>query len=253
MTVYLDVHFLLNLIWALLMLICVKILYAIKSQWHRLLLASAFCGVCSVIEIVIGILVPLRLFVLYLMTVISWGFAGALYNFSRLLFVYALTSAVFIGAGALLGINSVVSGKGITVVAADFPTAVMGILIYPLMIGFNTFKKRWKNLVKVQLCVKGDMLSGRFLYDSGNLLKFKGVSVAVTDWSVLKNTMGGISYEELIYECEDRVLYNTVGGSGILPLIKPEKAVINGICREIYIGAVNRHFIGYWGVIGDLD
>lgn len=253
MTIYLDVHFLLNLIWALLILVCMKILYNIKSSWYRLLLASALCALYSVIEIIFGVFMPLRLLILYVMTVISWGFSGGFYNYLRLLFVNALTGAVFIGVVAILGINSVVSGKGITVIAPDFPTAVAGILIYLLIISCNALKKRWKNLVKVRLWIKGNMLSGRFLYDSGNLLKFKGVSVAVTDWNVLKHAMGEISYDELVCECDDRVIYNTVDGSGILPLIKPEKAVINGICREIYIGAVNRRFIGYWGVIGDLD
>lgn len=253
MTVYADIVFFGNLISSLLLLFSVGIIFNIKGEWYRLLLASVLCGLYAVGEQIFLLWQPFRVGVVFLMTATAWGWRGAFYNTLRAVFVSTVVVVTVAGVCAIIGINSYIAISGITVVANSGVVAVICIFAYPVTVGLSKLKKKYDRLISGEFTIDGRALKFRLLYDSGNLLRHKGMPVVVMDWKAFGEILNVNSYDEAVLKAQERLIYNTVSASGIMPLIKPEKAVIRGIGCETYIGLTKRHFTGYQGVIGDID
>ncbi len=249
MTVYIDIVFMANVVSSLLLLFSVNLIFSIKGKWYRILISSLVCGIYGVLEAVYILWQPFRIVTLLFMIQIAWGYKGSLYNFLRVAFLEGITVIVIIGISRIFGINSLILQSGITLVAKDYITAIITVTTYPLIIIISYLKKSYKRLIKITFFIDGVELRFRLLYDSGNLLCHKGIPVAVIDW---RNFPSINSYEEMLLTAPERLVYNTVSSSGIMPLIKPERVVLEGVYRECYIGLTNKRFVGYQGVIGDI-
>ena len=78
----------------------------------------------------------------------------------------------------------------------------------------------------------------------------KGVNVAVVSWEVLKDALGTDTYEEFVLIAEDRMIFNTVGSNGILPVTEPEKFLLDGREVSVKLALINKKFNTYDGIIG---
>lgn len=253
MTIYADIVFLGNFISSMLLLFSVGIIFNIKGKWYRLLLSSVLCGLYAVGEQIFLLWQPLRVGVVFLMTATAWGWQGAFYNTMRVMFVSTVVVVTVAGVCAIIGINSYVVALGITVIANGGAVAIICVFAYPVTVGLSKLKKKCDRLLWGEFTIDGRVLKCRLLYDSGNLLRHRGVAVVVMDWKVFGEILNVNSYDEAVLKAQERLIYNTVSASGIMPLIKPEKVAIRGIECEIYIGLAKRYFTGYQGVIGDID
>ncbi len=250
MTVYIDIVFIVNVISSLLLLFCADLFFSAKGKWYRILMSSIVCGIYAVVNAIYNLLNPVRLIVLFFMILTAWGYKGILYNMLRVVFLEGVTVIAIIGISGIVGVRSFVFESGVTLIARDWVTAVITVTAYPLLIVINAIRKGYKRLVPATFYIDGKELKLRLLYDSGNLLCHKGIPVAVIDW---RNFSYINSYEEILLAADERLIYNTVSSSGIMPVTKPERAIFSGIERECYIGLTDKHFIGYAGVIGDIN
>lgn len=253
MTVYADVVFTGNLISSLLLFLSVGIIFNVKSKWYRLLMSSSLCGIYAVAEAVFALRLPLRILMITLMSATAWGRKGIVLNTLRVMIVSTVVLNAVAGICALMRINSFISAYGVTVVANGGGVAIISILAYPVSIGLSKLKKQYGRFLPSEFIIGDNVLKCRLLYDSGNMLKHKNVSVAVMDWEIFAEILEVESYDDAVLKSEERMIYNTVSASGIMPVIKPRKAVIRGSEHEIYIGLTKRHFRGYDGVIGDIN
>lgn len=250
MTVYIDIVFLGNSISALLLFLSVRVFYSLKGKWYRLFLSVALGGLYGVLNAVYPLYNLIHVVVLFFMTLIAWGRTGVLYNTLRVLFLEGVTVVAIVSVSNLFGINAMVRGFGIALIAKDGITALIMVMVYPVIIIINRLRQKYKRVMNCVFYVNDVEIKLKLLYDSGNLLTHKDFPVAVVDWRKFPDIK---SYEDALLTAPERLVYQTVSSSGIMPLIKPEKAVFGGIYRDCYIGLTDRRFKGYAGVIGKID
>lgn len=250
MTVYLDVVFLWNSISVLLLFFSVRMFYNLKGKAYRLVISAFLGGIYGVLDILYSLWRPLSIVMLFIMTLTAWGMRGVLYNLLRVLFIEGIAVVTIIGLSGLSGIDLMIIDNGIIVVSNDWVIAAVCVVSYPVIIITNKLRENYKKTVSCIFYINGEEIKLKFLYDSGNLLTHKSIPVAVTDW---RNFPCINSYEEALVTTHERLIYGTVSSSGIMPLIKPEKAILGGVERDCYIGLTNRSFKGYAGVIGNID
>jgi hypothetical protein len=88
------------------------------------------------------------------------------------------------------------------------------------------------------------------LADSGNLLKYHGLPVIFTDWQTVSRLIEKESYSGLMNSAEDFVMYGTVGGGGVLPIILPDICRADGKETTAAVAVREREFSGkYHGII----
>lgn len=249
MIVYVDVVFVTNLVSSLLLFFSANMIFSIKGKWYRILISAIFCGIYAVTDAIYFLLKPIRTMALFIMTLISWGCKGCIYNLLRVAFLEGITAVLIVGISNLFGINSLVFESGITLIAKDWVTAIVTTIVYPIIIIINKVKSEYKRFTAVTFNLDGTEIKFKLLYDSGNLLRYKDIPVIIIDW---RNIPCVDSYEEVLLTASERMMYNTVSSSSIMPLIKPQKTVVEGIERECYIGLTNKRFVGYAGVIGNI-
>ncbi len=249
MIVYVDVVFITNLISSLLLFFSANLIFSIEGKWYRILISAIFCGIYAVTDAIYFLWKPIRGMTLFIMILISWGYRGCIYNSLRVAFLEGITVVLIVGISNLFGINSLVFESGITLIAKDLVTAIVTTMVYPIIIITNKVKSEYKRFSVVTVNIDGAEVKFKLLYDSGNLLRHKDLPVIIIDW---RNIPCVHSYEEVLLTAPERLIYNTVSSSSIMPLIKPQKTVVEGIERECYIGLTNKRFVGYAGVIGNI-
>lgn len=250
MTVYIDIVFVANVISSLLLFYSVDFIFSLKGRWYRILLSSIICGIYAVTDAIYVLYKPLRIVVLFFMILEAWGYKGALYNLLRVAFLEGIIAVAVTLISGLIGINALFFESGITFIAKDWVTAIITVIAYPVIMLINQFKNRKKRILRVIFTIDGEEIKLNLLFDSGNLLCHKNIPVAVIDW---RNFPHIHSYEEILLTAPERLMYNTVSSSGIMPLIKPQNMLLGGVKRECYIGLTNKRFVGYAGVIGKIS
>lgn len=250
MVIYADVVFILNLISTCTLIFAYSAIVGGRCIIWRVLLASVGAGLYAVIEQVFDIPAILRIAMMLLVILITFGKNGVFINTARFGLFTLAVEAVFMLIAILFGKNMYIAGKGVTVFSGSLFGGVIYAVSYPVLFMAQKLIKRYRQKRIVHIEIGGHKITLSLLYDSGNLLKYKGVSVAVVSWDRLKEIYPDKSYDEFVISAEERTIFNTVGKGGILPLITPDKATLNGIDITIKIAVADRCFKDYDGVLG---
>lgn len=251
MVIYADVVFLMNFVSSALLLFAYRLIFAIKCRNLKLLIGALLSGLYAVIEVVCNLPYILRTAVLFCVTAVAFGIKGSLYNTIRLMFVVIGLEAVYAIIMTALGSSILMSYGTVTVFANDMLGAVIYILSYPTLFAIRYFAKRKSRARKADFTINGFELQLNLLYDSGNLLSHKGLSAAVISWESVSGIFRDMTYEEFKFNTEDVILFNTVGSGGFMPVVKPQKSIIDGGECEIYLAVADRKFGRFDGIIGD--
>ncbi|MBQ3125218.1 MAG: sigma-E processing peptidase SpoIIGA [Clostridia bacterium] len=251
-TVYADVVFFANFISTFALLMAYGSVFGGKPRLLRASLASVASGVYAVFEQVLFLPYILRTAVLFLLIAIAFGRIGVLYNTVRFAFVTVCIEVLFMAVMSLTGRDALVARGGVTV----FCNGVWGVaayfLCYPVLLLVKKYVKMRVRKKYAEFVINGQKISLSLLYDSGNLLTYKGASVAVVAWDSIKDLFPDMDYDEFLITCEDRMIFNTVGRGGIIPVITPDSPSIDGSTVNIKIAVSQRSFNGYDGVVGDM-
>lgn len=242
MTVYIDVVFLANLISSLLLLFSVRVIFNLRAKPYRIALSALVAGIYAVLEAVFLLPALLRTGVLYIMSVISFGKIGGLINTLRVLSISAAVVVLILIFCQITGDTAMVAEGGVTVISDNIIFSVILALSYPITVVILYGTKRYKRICRAEFKIQGNTVICSLLRDSGNLLRYKNIPVAVIN----KNSFQNITPT-------DYMIYNTVSSAGLMPLIKPESAVIGGTLCEVYIGLSEKNFSGYDGIIGNIN
>ena len=252
MTVYADVVFFVNFISTLALIMAFSAVFGGKPRLARFAVASAVSGLYAVFEQVFFLPYVLRTAVLFLLTAIAFGRIGALYNTVRFAFVTVCVEVLFISVLSLTGRDAYITSGSVTVFCNGVWGMAVYFLCYPLLLIAKHCAKMRARKKYAEFVINGQKVSISLLYDSGNLLMHKGVSVAVVSWDIIKDLFPDMDYDEFLITCEDRMIFNTVGSGGIIPVITPDSPLIDGSAVNIKIAVSQQSFKGYDGVVGEL-
>lgn len=250
MVIYADVIFFVNFISTLVLIFAYEIMFSCKRHILRAVAASAVSGIYAIAETILGIPYILRTAVLFLIVIIAFGKHCVLYNTARFVFVNICIQIVFMILMTAIGNDAYIANGSITVFSCDILGFMVYTLSFPLMLTVRRIIKLRSEFRHCILVLMGKNKHITLLYDSGNLLMHKGTPVAVVAWSAIKDALPVDGYDELITATDERIIFNTIGNGGILPIIMPGKFIIDGKQTNIVIAVINRNFKGYDGIIG---
>ncbi len=253
MTVYADVVFIANCISVIALLLGYSAVFGGRIKGIRLVLSGTTSGIYAVCEAVFFLPHILRAAVLFLLTVIAFGRKNILYNTARFAFVAVCVEVLFVAVMSIMGQRAFVTDGSVTVFCGGMVGMTVYFSIYPLLLLIKRYAKKRIREKYAEFVINGQKITLALLYDSGNLLTHKGVSVAVIAWCKIKDLFSGVDYNNFLITAEDRMIYNTVSAGGILPVITPEKSVIDGTEVNIKLAVTDRSFGACDGVVGDLN
>ncbi len=249
MTIYADEVFAVNTVSNILLLYAYCILYRIKINKLRLVTAAAAGGVYAVFDAVLALPWVLRIIMLLVMVCIAFGMRGRAAHTLRLMFISVCVEAVTLAGIVLVGGSAVISGV-ITVFAHGTPAAVIYLLAYPVLIGIKHIMRLRQKYRRVSIIHTGREIEFIALYDSGNLLKYKGRPVITVDWKTAQSLFPYAEFDELELNSTAFVMYNTLSGGGLMPVFEDVKCYINGISVNSVMAVTSRSFTGkYKGII----
>lgn len=253
MIVYADVVFFANLISTLALLMAYGSVSGGKPRLIRAVAAGTVSGLYAVLEQVLFLPYILRTAVLFLLTAIAFGRNSMVYNTVRFAFVAVCVEVLFISVLSLAGRDAYVAYGSVTVFCNGVWGMAVYFLTYPMFFVIkHCVKIRTRNRF-AQFVINGQKISLSLLYDSGNLLTHKGAGVAVVSWDKIKAFYSDTSFEEFVLGAEDRMIFGTVGSGGLMPVITPDEAIIDGNTVNIKIAVADRKFGAFDGVVGDLN
>ena len=250
MVIYADVIFSVNFISTFSLLSVYAVIAGSEKKYKWIVCASMISGLYAVAESVYTLPYILRVFILVLVVAVAFGRSSLIYNTARFGLMAVCVQAIFIVIMSLSGKDGYISSGSITVFSSDIWGASVYVLAYPVLIFITRLWQKRKQIRIADLVINGKKLKLFLLYDSGNLLIYKGVTVAVVAWDSIKSVMERDSYEELLLSDCDTMLFNTVGRGGMMPVIETDHAIIDGIEKTIRIAIINRSFNGFDGIIG---
>ena len=252
MTVYADVVFIANFISTTALFSGYSAVFGGVIKPLRLILSGAVSGAYAVCEAVFLLPHIMRIAVLFLLTAIAFGRKEVLLNTARFALVAACIEVLFMLIMGIMGQNAFITDGSVTVFCGGLVGIMVYFLSYPLLILIKLYAKKRAGEKHAEFVINGQKITLRLLYDSGNLLVYKGVSVAVISWDSIKDLFSDMDFDEFLITSEDRMIYNTVGSGGIIPVITPDNPQIDGSAVNIKIAVSQRSFNGYDGVVGEL-
>ncbi len=253
MTVYADVVFVANFISTTALLSGCSAIFGGRIKLVRMALSGAVSGLYAVCESVFLLPRIIRLVVLFLLTAIAFGRKEVLLNTARFAFVAVCIEVLFMLIMSIMGQSTFITDGSVTVFCSGLVGMTVYFLSYPLLILIKQNAKKRTAEKHAEFVINGQKITLTLLYDSGNLLIHKGVSVAVVTWKKINDLFSDMDYDEFLITSEDRMIYNTVSSGGVLPIITPERSVIDGISVNIKLAVADRDFGTCDGIVGDLN
>ncbi len=253
MTVYADELFAVNFISNILLFYAYALLHGIKRRRLRIITASAAGAVYAVIEAVLYIPMLFRAAVLAVMTVTAFGRARAVLNTLGIMFTAVCAEGITAAVLAFSGADARLASGAVTVFAPEAAAALAYFAAYPAMLLYKRIFRRGGRYKSVVLFLNGIRVSFRVMYDSGNLLKYKGLPVIIANWKEIRALFGCGTYAELIDCLPDMISYGTIGKSGVMPVFIPDKCTIDGMECAAAAAVTERGFKGCGGIAGDID
>lgn len=243
MVIYAEEIFILNFAATFILYLAVCVLFDFKISIARLSIAGAISGLYAVLETVFGIWHGVRTVVMALSVWLTFGRCGFVMNMLRVMNVSVCAVLFTTAVNMLLCGDTLVSGGSVVLFADGTVMGIAYLLAYPLTVsGVRWFKNR-RRFRRCVFEVGDKTVYAKLLYDSGNLLSHNGLPVAVLAKSIA---------DSVNIECDgdEFVRLATIEGIGKLPLIKPDKCIIDGVERDIYIAVSEYEFNGCGGLIG---
>ena len=240
MVVYIDIVFFVNFISSSALFFLYSAIIKAKPSAMRTFLAAALSGVYAVCEATVALPFILRPILLLCMVRLVFGTESVIFNTLRLMLVIAALELVFLFIMTQLGYDGQISNGSVTVFANGVVGFFVYALSYPILLISRFVLAARARLRRVRVSVQGAHKSLVLLYDSGNLLRHNGLPVAIISRSAIE-----------FINTDSCIEFGAIGTGGLLPVIKPESCVIDGIERDIYIAVADRKFNGVDGIIGD--
>lgn len=250
--IYVDILIVINIYinYGLLLLTCV--FGKIPARRLRMLFASLFGGIYSLIILIPhindSIISVSRIPALIFITFIAFGYEGKK-AYIRTVSVFFCVNMLFAGAMFMLWFlvcpENMYYNSGVVYFGVDALTLVVfTIIIYLLMklIAFFTKSRVPENFIyTLNICVSGKIHSCRAFYDSGNCLydPFSGDAVTIVSLDAL---IGSVSKEIFSdFEFAGKKLkmklipVNSISGNRLLPAFRADRMVIRGVKSEFII------------------
>ena len=222
MTIYIDIVFIINFIFDLLLLLTVSIILKRNTKIYRVILGS-FIGALSIFILFVNInnftLFLIKLFISIIMIIVTFGFKNFYKNFIYLYFV-----SIILG-GFIYFINNMFSYKvdGIVFINNGFSiNIILLIILSPIILYFYIKESRYysntlSNIYNVKIKYKGKVYNYNGYLDTGNKLrdpyKKRGVSILYDN---------KFKVDKYIF-----IPYNTLSSSGLLKGVVVEELVID--------------------------
>ncbi|MGN0182829.1 MAG: sigma-E processing peptidase SpoIIGA [Candidatus Ornithomonoglobus sp.] len=253
MKIYVDEIFAVNMVSQLLMLYSYSILSGIKIRHSRIIAAAAAGGAYAAVEAAAAIPHILRIPALALICFIAFGRKRLVHDTAQLMLLCLAVEGLTIAVVSLSGGGAELAKGAVTLFASEPVTAVIYIASYPAVLLYKKLSDMKKKYRRITVIHKGKTTEFTALYDSGNLLKYHGSAVILTDAVTGLAISGSGSYDELMAVTETFITYGTIGKSGVLPVIEPERCLIDGREATAALAVTNRDFKGkYNGIVGEI-
>ncbi|MGN0163361.1 MAG: sigma-E processing peptidase SpoIIGA [Candidatus Ornithomonoglobus sp.] len=253
MKIYVDEIFAVNMASQLLMLYSYSILSGIKTRHRRIIAAAAAGGVYAAAEAAAAMPHILRIPALALICFIAFGRRKLVHDTAQLMLLCLAVEGLTIAAVSLSGGSAELAKGAVTLFASEPVTAVFYIASYPAVLLYKKLSDMKKKYRRITVIHKGKATEFTALYDSGNLLKYHGRTVILTDLATGLAISGCGSYDELMANAEAFITYGTIGKSGALPVIEPEGCRVDGRDAAAALAVTNRSFKGkYNGIAGEI-
>lgn len=243
MVIYADEIFILNFAATFILYLAVCVIFDFKISVARLSIAGAISGLYAVLEAAFGIWHGVRAVVMAVGVWLTFGQCGFLMNMLRVMNVSVCAVLFTTAVNMLLCGDTLVSGGSVVLLADGTVMGFVYLLAYPMtVLGVRWFKNRCR-FRRCVFEVEDKTIYAKLLYDSGNLLSYNGLPVAV----VTKTIADSVNIE---YDGDEFIQLTTIEGTGKLPLIKPDKCIIDGVERDIYIAISEYEFKDCGGLVG---
>ncbi len=252
MIIYADVVFFLNFVSSATLLFAYGLIFGIRYRALKILAGAAISGVYAVLEIIFNLPYIIRTAVLFCICAVVFGASGTMYNTLRIMFIIICLEVVFVAIMTVAGATAYVSYGMVTVFANSIAGIIIYALSYPTVFFIRYIIRNKSRIKKACFMINGTQINVDLLYDSGNLLMHKGYSVAIVSWDAVSGAFLGMTYEDVKFNADDAVVFQTVGTGGIMPVVKPQNCTICGIKSEIYVAIADRGFGRCGGIVGDV-
>lgn len=250
MIIYADVIFITNFISTIALILIYSLIFQCKRHIMRYVISSMITGAYAIAELVFALPYVFRILVLVIVVAIAFGRISILYNTARFVFITIAVQGIFVAFMGILGSTSYIVNGTVTVFSGDLISGIVYVSVYPIMLCIRRVIKARSGMRYGVFIIGKKRLTLTLLYDSGNLLMHKGLNVAVVSWSAIRSVLDCDTYAALTDTAQDVMVFNTVGDSGVMPVITPVKSVIDGKEVKIYIAVTERNFHQYDGIIG---
>ena len=249
MTVYADEVFLVNTLSNALLLYAYAYISGLAPKHRRMLAAAATGGIYAALEAAFGIPPLLRAAVLCALVYISFGGAAVIKHTVRIMLICFVIEGITLTALSASGAGAVLMRGTVVIFAAEPVGAAVFILAYPVYILIMRLRKSSRRYIRIRITYRGRYAEFNALYDSGNLLKYRGKPVIMAAWDAVGSLLDCADYTTLCDSSEDFVIYHTVSGAGILPVIEPEVCEADGaeVCAAVAV--VSRKFKGKYSAL----
>ena len=249
MTIYADEIFLVNTLSDALLLYSYTYIAGAKPRHGRMLGAAAAGGLYSAFEAALALPQLLRAGVLFGLAYLAFGRAAVIKHTVKLMLMCFIIESITLTAVSAIGAGAALARGGIVIFASEPVSAALFIGAYPAYILImKLFAKRRKYL-RLRLTYRGRIAELDALSDSGNLLKYHNKPVIMAAWDSVGHLFDSTCYEELKNKSDSFVMYHTVSGAGILPVIEPEKCEADGAEVNAAVAVVSRKFKGRYSAI----
>ncbi len=249
-TIYVDVLVIINIYINYGMLLLTAFSRRMTPERLKILLASLFGGIYSLIIICPGIsdatISLSRIPALFLMVFLAFGF-GNIKEYGKSVLIFLGINLIFAGAMLLLWFfvcpQNMYFNGGVVYFNIDALTLVLltvGAYMLIRFISMFTESKVPDSLVyNMELCFSGESFFCRGFYDSGNCLRdpFSGEGVIVVCIDVVKDTVSEKIFDNLeLWKGEINfklIPVKSLSGTGLLPSFRADRVKIKGIETEL--------------------
>lgn len=253
MTIYADEIFAVNAFSNEMLMYSYCMIRGIKPRHGRIALSSAICGVYAAVETVFTLPHILRAGVLAALAYTIFGKEAILKHIAELMFICFAVEGITITAISAAGGYAELAKGGITLFASEPVTAGIYVLSYPAFVIIQTIRGRKKKYQRLAIEHRNRKIELNVLHDSGNLLRYHNKPVVMIAWEAAAPLFDFKSFAELKEGAEAFVIYETISGAGVVPVIEPERCRLDGAEVSAAAAVVERKFKGkYCGIAGDI-
>lgn len=249
MTVYADEVFLVNALSDALLLYSYAYINGARPRHKRILFACAAGGLYAALEAAFALPQILRAAALFGLIYLAFGRAAIIKHTVKLMLMCFVIEGITLTAVSAMGAGAALAQGGIVIFAAEPVAAAIYIGAYPVYIIIMKLRARKRKYTRLRLTYRGRRAELRALCDSGNLLKYHGKPVIMAAWDSVSSLFDCPDYSELKDSSESFVMYRTLSGAGVLPVIEPERCEADGAEVSAAVAVVSRPFKGKYSAL----